>query len=151
VISFATIGIMRINHHYLFNLIVRTCHWLLVFNALLLLGNTVVPFPTSLLAEYIGHPGQQVAMAVYSGWALVIALLFNLVWRYATRSRRLIDPQADLKVVQTISRAYSFGPLLYLLALGLSFLLVPAALGLNLALAIFFALPNNALRRLTRL
>ena len=150
-LSFATIGIMWINHHYLFNLITRTDHWLLVFNALLLLTITVVPFPTSLLAEYIGHDGQQVAMAVYSGWSLVIALMFNLVWRYATHGGRLLRSRADLQAVRTISRGYAFGPFLYLLSFGLAFVSVPASLGVAIALSVFFALPGNALRKLTGL
>jgi uncharacterized membrane protein len=148
-LSFATIGIMWINHHYLFNLITRTDHWLLVFNALLLLTITVVPFPTSLLAEYIGHGGQEAAMAVYSGWSLLIALMFNLVWRYATHKGRLLSPRADLQAVRAISRGYAFGPFLYLLSFGLSFVSVPASLGVAIALAVFFALPGNALRKLT--
>jgi len=150
-LSFATIGIMWINHHYLFNLITRTDHWLLVFNALLLLTITVVPFPTSLLAEYVGHDGQQVAMAVYSGWGLVIALMFNLVWRYATHGNRLISSRADPEVVRVISRGYAFGPFLYLLSFVLAFIFVPASLGVAIALAIFFALPGNAVRKLTGL
>ncbi len=147
-LSFATIGIMWINHHYLFTLITRSDHWLLVFNVLLLLSITVVPFPTSLLAEYAGHEGQDVAMAVYSGWSVVIALLFNLVWRYATHANRLIDPEADMSLVRTISRAYAFGPFAYLVAFGLAFVAVPASIALTVALAIFFALPNAKLRAL---
>src|SRR5262249_23489677 len=47
--GFTTIGIMWINHHRLFNLIQRADNWLLVFNLLLLLAVSVVPFPTTLL------------------------------------------------------------------------------------------------------
>jgi len=43
-ISFATVGIMWMNHHRLFTLIHRTDHWLLVLNGLLLLGVTRFPF-----------------------------------------------------------------------------------------------------------
>ena len=38
-ISFATVGIMWMNHHRLFTLIHRTDHWLLVLNGLLLFGS----------------------------------------------------------------------------------------------------------------
>ena len=79
VISFALIGIMWINHHKLFTLIKRSDHLLLVFNALLLLGATVVPFTTSLLAEYIGHGEQRVAAMVYMGNFFAIAIFFNLL------------------------------------------------------------------------
>src|SRR5258707_7291898 len=56
-VSFATIGIMWLNHHRLFTLIHRVDHALLVLNGLLLLTVTVVPFPTSLLAAYLGRDG----------------------------------------------------------------------------------------------
>src|SRR5690348_10117444 len=47
VTSFAFIGIMWINHHRLFTLIRRSDNLLLVFNGLLLLGVTFVPFATA--------------------------------------------------------------------------------------------------------
>src|SRR5213593_915772 len=48
-ISFSFIGIMWVNHHRLFNHIRRSDNGLLFSNLLLLLGVTIVPFPTSLL------------------------------------------------------------------------------------------------------
>src|SRR5690349_14049964 len=47
VISFATLGIMWLNHHRLFNLIIRIDHTLLVLNLFVLFAATVVPFPTA--------------------------------------------------------------------------------------------------------
>jgi uncharacterized membrane protein len=74
VISFSFIGVMWINHHRLFTYIRRTDHALLILNGLLLVGVTVVPFTTSLLAAYLGRQDQEVAMMVYSGTYVVIAL-----------------------------------------------------------------------------
>jgi uncharacterized membrane protein len=155
VTSFATIGIMWINHHRLFTLIKRSDQMLLVLNSLLLLGITFVPFPTALLSEYIGEPDQQVAALVYSGTFVVTAICFNLLWRYASYKNRLLDPGSELLEVQAISRQYAFGPLLYLVAFGLAFVSGVASLALNLSLAVFFALParkprstpNSAARR----
>jgi len=53
VTSFANVGVMWINHHRLFGLIERTDEGLLGLNLLLLLGVTLVPFPTALLAEHL--------------------------------------------------------------------------------------------------
>ena len=141
VTSFATIGIMWINHHRLFTLIKRSDQMLLVLNSLLLLGITFVPFPTSLLAEYIGEPHQQTAALVYSGTFVVTAICFNLLWRYASYKNRLLDPASDPLAVQAISRQYLFGPLFYLVAFGLAFVSGVASLAVNLLLAVFFALP----------
>src|SRR5204863_6829827 len=65
--SFATIGIMWINHHRIFRLVGRIDHTLLILNGLLLLGVTFVPYPTAVLATYLGHPGDRIAAAFYSG------------------------------------------------------------------------------------
>ena len=50
--SFMTILIMWVNHHRIFTLVGRSDSRLLFFNGLLLMGVTVVPFPTALVAEY---------------------------------------------------------------------------------------------------
>lgn len=143
VTSFATIGIMWINHHRLFTLIKRLDQMLLVLNGLLLLGVTVVPFPTALLGAYIQHSQGYVAALIYSGTFIVTALLFNLLWWYAARKGRLLDQQAEAQAVQTITRQYGWGPWLY----GAAFVLAPvsvlASIALNLLLAIFFALPGK--------
>ncbi|HEX9247158.1 MAG TPA: TMEM175 family protein [bacterium] len=143
VTSFATIGIMWINHHRMFTLIRRTDDGLLVLNGLLLLGVTFVPFPTGVLAEYTPRAAGRVAAAVYSGTYVAIAIFFNLLWWYAAHRKRLLRSAADRAVVQAITRAYSIGPLCYALAFGLAFQSVAASLVLNLALAIFWALPSQ--------
>src|SRR5579884_3581999 len=53
VTSFATIGVMWLNHHRLFIHIKRTDTVLMLLNLLLLLTIVFVPVPTALLAEYL--------------------------------------------------------------------------------------------------
>ena len=142
--SFALIGIMWINHHKLFTFIKRSDHLLLVFNLLLLLGATVVPFTTSLLAEYIGHGEQRVAALVYMGNFFVIAVFFNLLWRYAAHGRRLLGHDVSEDEVRSINRAYTLGPPVYLLCFVVAYFSVPLALGMTIALVIFYALPLGA-------
>jgi uncharacterized membrane protein len=142
--SFATIGIMWINHHRLFTLIRRSDHTLLLLNSLLLLGITFVPFPTALVAAYVQRRGDRVAALVYSGTFTVIAVVFNLLWGYACHRHRLLHSRADPAMVRAITRAYAFGPPLYLLSFGLAWVSVPASLATNVALALFFALPNRS-------
>ncbi|MBV9852858.1 MAG: DUF1211 domain-containing protein [Armatimonadetes bacterium] len=141
VTSFLTILVMWVNHHRLFELIRRSDHWFLIVNGLLLMGVTVIPFSTSLLAEYIGHRDASVAAAVFSGGYLLIALGYNLLWRYALRVG-LLKPDAPPRAVETITGQYRFGPLYYLTAFILAFISVPASVGLALGLAVFFALPS---------
>ena len=143
-VSFATIGIMWVNHHRLFTLIQRVDNALLILNGLLLLTVSVVPFPTALVADYLGHDGDRLAAEVYAGWMILIAIAFNGLWRYAaspTRRPRLLRVPPDSPEVRAIHTAYRFGPLWYVVAFGLSFWSAALAVGVCGALALFFALP----------
>ncbi len=144
--SFATIGIMWINHHYLFNLIRRVDHWLLVFNTLLLFGITSLPFPTALVAEYAGHTDEITAAAVYSGTWVVIALFWNLVWRYAAHHRSLLNTTVTPDTIRTVNRAYIVSPILYFVAFLFAFVNVAVMLAIIIGLAIFYALPSRVFR-----
>src|SRR5712691_13242557 len=75
VTSFATIGIMWINHHRLFTHIKRTDTGLLLLNLLLLLIIVFIPVPTALLAQqYAAHPGERYAALLFNGTYFFMAL-----------------------------------------------------------------------------
>jgi len=141
--SFATIGIMWINHHNMFTHITRSDHTLLVLNGLLLLGITFVTFPTALVAEYVQHRDARTAAIVYSGTFVVIAVVWNLLWRYAAYDNRLLRRDVDRRVVETITKTYSWATSMYFIAFALAFVNALASLGLVLAMAVFFALPRS--------
>jgi TMEM175 potassium channel family protein len=143
VTSFFTILIMWVNHHRLFTHIGRCDDRLLFYNGLLLLGIAIVPFPTALVAEYLGHVGQTTAATVYNATLIGIAICFNLLWRSASRDGRLLHETHDRDAVRHITESYRYGPLWYVLALALEFVSVTASLLLTLALAIYFALPSR--------
>ncbi len=143
-VSFATIGIMWLNHHRLFTLIRRATHTLMLLNTLLLLGVTAVPFPTALVADYLGHDGAVLAAAVYCGWFVLIAVAFNLLWGYAASAARrppVLRVPPESAEVRAITAAYRFGPVSYAVAFALSFWQPAAGVAICGALALFFALP----------
>ena len=143
-ISFAFIGIMWINHHRLFTHIKRSDNGLLFLNLLLLLGVTAVPFPTAVLAVHLGQGDERAAALLYNGTYFFIAIFFNLLWRYAASDKtKLLAADVDRNAVHRITRQYAFGPVFYLICLGLSWVSVPASLAVNVGLACFFALPPN--------
>jgi uncharacterized membrane protein len=141
--SFATIGIMWLNHHRMFRYIRRVDHWFLVLNGLLLLGVTFVPFPTSLAAEYVLRPDRTVAVLIYTGTFTLIALAFNVMWWYAAHNNRLLDENADRHWARSITRRYRLGPLLYFTATLLALVNIWVSLFVNAALAVLFLLPYN--------
>lgn len=141
--SFATILVMWVNHHRLFTLIRRTNGAFLFLNGLLLLFVTFVPFPTALVSEHLRGPEASTAAAVYTATYFGIAVVFNVLWRYASGGMRLLGPRADPGKVRAITRDYRFGPVLYFAAFLFSFVSVPASLAICAGLAIFFAVTGS--------
>jgi TMEM175 potassium channel family protein len=143
--SFMTIGVMWLNHHRLFTLINKKDDGLIAFNLLLLLGITWLPFPTALLAEHLlgTHADQQVAALVYAGSFLALAIVFNLMWRYAVRAKIVDD---DLNVVG-ITRQYALGPIMYAVLVIVAFFDAEWCLVLSILYALYFALPPSLWRK----
>jgi len=142
-LSFAVIGIMWANHHAIFKHIVRTTHYLVLLNLLLLFMIAFIPFPTALLAEYLTHDNERTAVIVYAAWILATALVYNGLWRYV-RTAGLIDPETDHTAVATINRRFNMGPAGYLIALIAAIIWPPAGLALQAILALLYVLPENS-------
>jgi uncharacterized membrane protein len=144
VTSFLTIGIIWINHHYCVATIARCDRTLLFLNLLLLLVIGFLPFPTKLVAQYLRQPGQQTAVVAYAATFLVMAIVYNVWWRYASTGRRLIAEDVPDTTLRAISRAFNFGPPLYALAFVVAFFSPLSSVALTFALAAFY-LPSAAL------
>jgi uncharacterized membrane protein len=147
--SFLTIVIMWVNHHRLFSLFRTADQGLMILNGLLLMGITVVPFTTKLLAAYLVSPVQTdmiVAAMVYSGWLLIIAFFYQAVWRYGSHQRRLLRASVTDDQVRQISRQYRFGPPVYIAATLLALISPLLSLLAALAVAVWFAIPPRTPR-----
>ena len=147
--SFATIGVMWLNHHRLYLHIKRTDTVLLLLNLLLLLIIVFIPVPTALVAEYLVRLDLHAAALLYSGTMIILAICFNLLWRYASYHNRLLAKNADERAVNAITKQYWLGPVVYLLAFILALFSTPASLTLNFLLALFFAIPPRLPRSLS--
>jgi uncharacterized membrane protein len=141
-LSFIVLGIMWVNHHHIFQYIARTNHTFLIINVFFLLCVSFLPFPTALVAEYIGHEGAKTATIVYTGWFVVTAIFYNLIWRYPQRAG-LIDEAADPAAIASINRAFNLGPPSYFIAFVVAFISPMAALIIMTILAILYALPSG--------
>jgi uncharacterized membrane protein len=69
--SFATVGIMWVNHHALFGKLKDVPHSVVIVNLALLMIVSFLPFPTALL----GHFGLMRSPVIYYGLALIAASL----------------------------------------------------------------------------
>ena len=142
--SFLTIGIIWMNHHYCVELIGRVDRTLLFVNLLLLLTVAFLPFPTSLVANYLQKPGEQAAVYVYDGTFVVMSIIYNFWWRYASYHRRLIADGVPAASVRAISRAFNPGVPMYLFVLLVAIVSPLASVILTFAVAAFY-LPSAAL------
>jgi uncharacterized membrane protein len=113
-VSFATIGIIWVNHHTLFRHIVRVDRVFLFINVLFLMTVAFSPYPTELIAQFIRSSRDARPAALLYGITLTtMAVFFNLLWQYAARGYRLLAEDADRREVSGITRSYYPGPLLY--------------------------------------
>lgn len=144
VTSFLTIGIIWINHHYCVQTIARSDRTFLFLNLLLLLTVGFLPFPTKLVAQYLQKPGEQDAVYAYAATFVVMSIIYNSWWRYASTGRRLIRDSVPDSAVRAISRAFNPGVPMYAIVLLIAVFSPLASVILTFAIAAFY-LPSGAL------
>jgi uncharacterized membrane protein len=141
-LGFVTIGIMWINHHTVFGCIDRVDRTFLTINVLFLMLIAFVPFPTRVLAEHVQHDAKAAAF-VYGLTMVLMAVLYNVLWFYAARGRRLIAANADQRTVTGISRAFMPGVPIYAIATLSALLSSWLSVGLYVAIALFYVLESS--------
>jgi uncharacterized membrane protein len=85
-------------------------------NGLVLLMVTFVPFPTAVVARYLGTDAARPAVAFYCGTFLCTGLAFGVLLLSVAHKRRLIRPEVPDAVLARVRRAYALGPLVYALS-----------------------------------
>jgi uncharacterized membrane protein len=142
--SFLTIGIIWINHHYCVSTFARSDRVLMFLNLILLLVVGFLPFPTKLVAQYLQQPGEEAAVLAYCATFVVMSMVYNTWWRYASRNRRLIRDDVPDSTVRAISRAFNPGVPMYTVVFLIAFVSPLASVILTFAIAAFY-LPSAAL------
>src|SRR2546422_4813571 len=79
VTSFATILVMWMNHHNMFNYVRRVDRRFMLLNGSLLMFVTLTPFTTSLVAGHILSGDANTAAWVYSGGFFLLAIVYNVL------------------------------------------------------------------------
>jgi uncharacterized membrane protein len=150
IVSFATIGAAWMAHTAITQYVDRTDTGFARLNLLLLLMVSFLPFPSSLLAEYITEEGAvRVATTILGMSLLLIAAIISVMWRYAMH-RSLVRPDADDDEVQVLTSRLTPGLAGYLLLIGLGlFLPLVAVLG-YLVIALVLILPLHLWRSPTQ-
>ena len=142
--SFLTIGIIWMNHHFCIETIGRADRTLMFLNLLLLLTVSFLPFPTRLVATHLQQGGEQAAVYAYAATFVVMSVVYNLWWRYASTGRRLIAEGVPDSAVRAITRAFDPGVPLYAIVFLVAIWSPLASVALTFAIAAFY-LPSAAL------
>jgi uncharacterized membrane protein len=132
-LSFFVILVMWVNHHELLRLVREVDYPFLFANGLLLLMVTFMPFPTAVLAQFLATDAARAAAAFYCGTFVLNSLAWGLLFATIVR-RRLLRPEVDAETVARIRRAYTFGPLVYVVSTAVAFAHAGAGLALNTSL-----------------
>ncbi len=131
-VSFATIGIMWLNHHALFRNVQRITHGIVVANLLLLATISFLPFPT----EVLGRFGLTRIAVVYYGLTMVaISIGYNIVYQQVLAAH----PSARKKLTLWTM----VGMTVYPLATLIGYFLPVGGMVLIALLAVFYLLPSN--------
>jgi len=143
--AFLTIGIIWLNHRTLVDRIARfdaRLHWL---NLMLLLGVATLPWPTSLVADYVlrGGPDASAATALYGAMATLMALPWGFFWRHLADKPELLEPGYDADYARREFRRGFVGLPIYIAATLVALVAPILALVLFLAIAILYAVTSQ--------
>ena len=147
--SFLIVGIIWLNHHAVVQLLSRADHGVQVRNLLLLLPVSVLPWPTAVLAEYLRDgtsSDQRVAVLLYGITSSLMAVMFNLLWRYILRHDELRRTEATRTSLAVRNRRFNVGLLSYPVATLLGLISVQLFLVLMFGLAVLYLLPTPEVR-----
>jgi uncharacterized membrane protein len=142
-VSFATIGIIWVNHHTVLSQLRGADRTFLFINVFFLLCVAFIPFPTRLLATYVRTGDGRAAAVAYGITLTATAVFFNLMWRYAIgRGGRLLRVHADRREVDGITRSYRPGVPMYAAATVVGIFQAEVSAGLYAAIALFYVLSS---------
>jgi len=146
-VSFATIGAVWFAHSVITEALSGATSVLIRVNLLLLLVVAFLPFPTILLAEYVGEPdAERIAVTIYGLNLLLASILVSTLWRYANRAGLVREDLTDGEVRALSSRLTpSLVSYAVVIVLGI-FVPVVAVIG-YLLIAIYLLIPLRELLR----
>jgi uncharacterized membrane protein len=151
VLTFFVIGIMWVNHHYLFDRVAEVTRPLLFLNIFMLMSIAFLPFPTSLLSEYLQeHDNGRTAAMVYAINMTVISLSFSLIWFHLARHEHLLVKGATGADARSALRSGLGGGAVYAATILLAFVSAQACLVVWALLAVYWMVWRGQSPRLSR-
>jgi uncharacterized membrane protein len=141
IVSFMQIGVIWLNHHRMFQTVRAVDGTLLLLNLVLLMWVALIPFPTAVVADYLRDGGSDAstAMALYGGVMILTAISFVGLFAWITHDERIAGTLPPRRVLRAARLRFSVGLGAYTVALLLSWVSAPLALGVHAAMALYYA------------
>lgn len=139
-VSFLVIGVIWMNHHALIRRATRVDRLLLLYNLLLLMFVTSVPFTTATLAGYLAHGTAEdirLAVLLYGGAMTGMAVGFTLLFARIVRYEAPDTPLSQAQRRRSIAR-FGIGTILYPVVALIGLLSAPLMLVVYGALSIYY-------------
>ena len=146
-IGFLTILVCWVNHHHVFDYIKRTDSRLLWVNGFVLLMITFTPFPTAILAEYLGADGKM-ALSIFGFNYFMISLASY--WLCAYSYNKFLIDNDDRAFFNCVKLTYGYCIPYTFVAFLICFIYIPVAIVLYLILFYVFAFPKVFATRLLK-
>jgi uncharacterized membrane protein len=143
-VSFATIGIIWIEHHGMMSAVRSINRRFLERTLVFLLFVSVIPWPTAVAAEYAdkGFVQARVAAVLYATTMLFMGLSFAWGWRYLAKHPGMVAKHARVAFPAGTRRAM-IGGLVYVAAIALAAISPAASFAIDAAVAGYFALSRS--------
>lgn len=128
-VSFFIIGVVWLNHHSLFGLAARVDRRVLVYNLVLLLFVTAIPFTTATYADFVqeGGANARVAVILYGVAMEGMAIGFTLILARMLRAG-LVEPPPSAMDARKLLWRYGIGTVIYPLITVVSLVYAPLML-----------------------
>jgi uncharacterized membrane protein len=147
VVSFSSIGAIWLGHSTITEYLHRADSRLLRLNLLLLLVVSFLPFPTRLVAEFLGtRHNERVATTIYGLTLLAAAFILSVLWRYAVREDH-VRPDALDEEVSELTVRLTPGLASYAILIGVGLFLPDVAICGYLVVALYFIVPIHRRKR----
>ena len=138
-LSFVILGIYWVGHNNVFLHVIRHNRLLLWLNILFLLIVALIPFPAALLIRY---GDAQISVILYGLNLAIGGVLLDLIWGYATYNRRLMCDSVRPELIRSFHVRILTGPLIYVVAIGVSFFSLLAAKILFALAIVYYLVPT---------
>jgi uncharacterized membrane protein len=97
-----------------------------------------IPFSTALLGEYTD---QQISVVIYGINIAIVAFWASMQWWYAAKDRNLVHSDLDPTFIKIMSRRSLVGPIIYLIAVALSYVSLEVSLVLYITIPVYYLVP----------